>query len=339
MEVFFAPNNLKLMIRQLLNRVFEITHGILLTLVFAGAVIVGLYIYQNRWEEVSELPVIREITGNYQQGLQSIGGLSGLALERYETGGFKSSDAGPGAQLPRIARAWDSGDILRKLRFSKSKMRQARVFTRYIDQHAESALRDMLLHRVPASIKLAQALLESRAGQSGLARNTNNHFGIKARPNTNARRKIRERRYADLQNHEFISVSPAIGAWRFHDDNTYDRFETYRTVADSYARHTQLLTRSCTLGHTGCYAWIWKAYPPGQECDIRQAATSFYHRSGIAADDFFDGDTQVPYYAACAAGLKMAGYATSPTYHKKITYIIETYELWRFDLALLKALE
>jgi flagellum-specific peptidoglycan hydrolase FlgJ len=325
------------MLRQFLTGMFEVTHGIMLTLLFAGAVIMGLYVYQNRWDEVSELPVIREMTGNYQQGLQAIGGLSGLALQRYENTGAHTPDLQAG--LPDLARAWKAADVLQKLRFSKSKTRQAKVFTRYIDAHAETALRDMLLHRVPASIKLAQALLESRAGQSDLARNTNNHFGIKARPNAEARQKIRERRYADLHNYEFIPVSPAIGAWRFHDDNTYDRFETYQRVADSYARHTQLLTRDCTLGNTGCYAWIWSAYLPGQEHDIREAAAGFYHRSGIAATDFFDGKTEVPYYAACAAGLKMAGYATSPTYHKKITYLIETYELWRFDLALLKAFE
>lgn len=327
------------MLRQFLAGIFEVTHGIMLTLLFAGAVIVGLFVYQNRWAEVSKLPVIMEITGNYRHGLQAIGGLSGLALERYERGDLRVFGADMGNQLHQMARAWDANAILQKLSFSKAKMRQAEVFTQYIDQHAETALRDMLRHRVPASIKLAQALLESRAGQSGLVRNTNNHFGIKARPGAAARRKIRARRYADLRNSEFIPVAPAIGAWRFHDDNTYDRFETYQSVADSYARHTQLLTRGCTLGHTGCYDWIWRAYPPGQEHDIREAAAAFYHRSGIAATDFFDGHTKVPYYAACAAGLKMAGYATSPTYHKKITYIIETYELWRFDLALLKAFE
>ena len=31
----------------------------------------------------------------------------------------------------------------------------------------------------------------------------------------------------------------------------------------------------------------------------------------------------------------MSGYATSATYHKKLFYLIETYELWRFDLDLI----
>jgi len=33
----------------------------------------------------------------------------------------------------------------------------------------------------------------------------------------------------------------------------------------------------------------------------------------------------------------MAGYATSPTYHRKLAYLIDTYELWRFDADLIRA--
>ena len=35
----------------------------------------------------------------------------------------------------------------------------------------------------------------------------------------------------------------------------------------------------------------------------------------------------------------MAGYATSKTYHQKLWYLIDTYELWRLDVALLKGME
>lgn len=331
------------MLSGIVGGAFQALNALVMTLLALAAIVFGLYIYQNHWSEYARLPIIKEITGNYQQGLAAIGGLSGGTLQRFlTTEGDVLLSERPAGQvvLPsEVSTSWTKAAILNKLQFSRAKQKQAQYFTTYIKANAPAAMRDMLYHKVPASIKLAQALLESSAGRSKLARSTNNHFGIKARPNARARQKIRERRYADLHNHEFIPVAPAIGAWRFHDDNTYDRFETYETVGDSYARHTQLLTRDCTFGRTGCYAWIWAAYPPGQEHDIREAAAAFYHRSGIAATDFFDGDTRVPYYAACAAGLKMAGYATSPTYHKKITYLIETYELWRFDLALLKAFE
>lgn len=49
----------------------------------------------------------------------------------------------------------------------------------YIKQFSRIAQSEMERAGVPASIKLAQAILESNAGQSTLAREANNHFGIK----------------------------------------------------------------------------------------------------------------------------------------------------------------
>jgi flagellum-specific peptidoglycan hydrolase FlgJ len=331
------------MLRGIVGGAFQALNALVMTLLALAAIVFGLYIYQNHWSEYAQLPIIKEITGNYQQGLTAIGGLSGGTLQRFLTieGEVLLSERPAGEVIlpSEVATSWTKAAILDKLKFSRAKRKQAEYFTTYIEANAPAAMRDMLYHKVPASVKLAQALLESSAGRSKLARSTNNHFGIKARPNAAARSKIKARQYAALRNDEFIPVPPAVGAYRFHDDHTYDRFETYKQVSDSYARHTQLLTRSCTKARKGCYAWIWQEFTPGKHHDIREAAQRFEPVSGIPAEAFFDGDTYLPYYAACAAGLKMAGYATSPTYHKKITYIIETYELWRFDLDLLKSLE
>lgn len=49
----------------------------------------------------------------------------------------------------------------------------------YIKQYRDLAVEEMKKYRIPASITLAQGLLESGAGQSTLARKSNNHFGIK----------------------------------------------------------------------------------------------------------------------------------------------------------------
>lgn len=49
----------------------------------------------------------------------------------------------------------------------------------YIKQYRDLAVKEMKKYRIPASITLAQGLLESGAGQSTLARKSNNHFGIK----------------------------------------------------------------------------------------------------------------------------------------------------------------
>lgn len=49
----------------------------------------------------------------------------------------------------------------------------------YISQYKEIAISEMHKTGIPASIKMAQALLESGAGRSTLAQKANNHFGIK----------------------------------------------------------------------------------------------------------------------------------------------------------------
>lgn len=49
----------------------------------------------------------------------------------------------------------------------------------YITKYKEIAIRQQKLHGVPASITLAQGILESGAGNSVMAKRSNNHFGIK----------------------------------------------------------------------------------------------------------------------------------------------------------------
>jgi glycosyltransferase involved in cell wall biosynthesis len=51
--------------------------------------------------------------------------------------------------------------------------------TEYVEAYKEIAISEMHAYGIPASIKLAQAILESGSGNSRLARDANNHFGIK----------------------------------------------------------------------------------------------------------------------------------------------------------------
>jgi flagellum-specific peptidoglycan hydrolase FlgJ len=53
------------------------------------------------------------------------------------------------------------------------------VYGNYIKTYHKTALQQQKKYRIPASIILAQAILESSAGQSFLALGGNNHFGIK----------------------------------------------------------------------------------------------------------------------------------------------------------------
>lgn len=51
----------------------------------------------------------------------------------------------------------------------------------YIQKFAPYAVEEMEKYKIPASITLAQGLLETGGGQSRLAREGNNHFGIKCK--------------------------------------------------------------------------------------------------------------------------------------------------------------
>jgi LysM repeat protein len=56
---------------------------------------------------------------------------------------------------------------------------QNEAYNDYIQKYKKLAIKEMERAGIPASIKLAQAILESNAGRSDLARRANNHFGIK----------------------------------------------------------------------------------------------------------------------------------------------------------------
>lgn len=87
----------------------------------------------------------------------------------------------------------------------------------YIDQYKDLAIAEMLKHNIPASITLAQGLLESGAGTSDLARKSNNHFGIKC--------------------HDWIGATTS-----YTDDRPNECFRVYRDVYESYEDHSKFLT-------------------------------------------------------------------------------------------------
>lgn len=86
----------------------------------------------------------------------------------------------------------------------------------YIRKYAPVAVREMYRSGVPASITLAQGLLESRYGQSDLAVKGNNHFGIKC--------------------HDWT------GKKMYHDDDRRGEcFRVYGTADESFSDHSDFL--------------------------------------------------------------------------------------------------
>lgn len=75
----------------------------------------------------------------------------------------------------------------------------------YADKYAEYAMEQMRRYGIPASVTLAQGILESSNGQSRLALNENNHFGIKATPDWIAQggRYAENGRHAQIRTYQY----------------------------------------------------------------------------------------------------------------------------------------
>lgn len=89
---------------------------------------------------------------------------------------------------------------------------------KYIDDFKDIAKENMKQHGIPASITLAQGILESGVGQGSLSRRANNHFGIKCHKEW---------------------TGPSV---RHDDDSAQECFRKYEDPADSYRDHSLFLT-------------------------------------------------------------------------------------------------
>lgn len=139
----------------------------------------------------------------------------------------------------------------------------------YIKNYSASAVREMQRSKVPASITLAQGMLESDYSRSKLAKESKNHFGIKCGKDW-------------------------IGDKVYHDDDMKDDcFRKYESVEESYADHSDFLSK-------------------------RERYASLFN-------------LQTTDYKGWAQGLKKAGYATDPNYATRLIKIIEDNNLARFD--------
>ena len=87
----------------------------------------------------------------------------------------------------------------------------------YIENYKEIAMIEMVDYKIPASITLAQGILESGNGNSELAKKSNNHFGIKCHKSWTGKRTYHD------------------------DDEKGECFRVYDSPADSYRDHSIFL--------------------------------------------------------------------------------------------------
>lgn len=140
----------------------------------------------------------------------------------------------------------------------------------YIERYSDLAVAEMYRSGIPASITLAQGLLESGYGLSELAVKGNNHFGIKCHSGWNGKKMYHD------------------------DDRRGECFRVYDDPQQSYADHSDFLR------YRDRYAFLF--------------------------------DYEITDYRSWAHGLKSAGYATDPSYARKLITLIEEYSLYEFDV-------
>lgn len=107
--------------------------------------------------------------------------------------------------------------IILSAMFSNAQMKTTRK--EYIIEYKDVAIKEMKRSGIPASITLAQGILESDNGNSTLATKANNHFGIKCHNGWTGK------------------------TYRHDDDKPNECFRKYKNANDSYRDHSDFLTK------------------------------------------------------------------------------------------------
>lgn len=147
----------------------------------------------------------------------------------------------------------------------------------YIERYAPMAVEQQRLHGIPASITLAQGLLESAAGRSTLATEGNNHFGIKCHKSWTGPTMLRD------------------------DDAPDECFRVYASAAESFTDHSLFLAKGrryaslFDLDPTDYRAWATGLSAAGYATDpnyaprliaiIEQYSLFVYDRPGATVED------------------------------------------------------
>ncbi len=139
--------------------------------------------------------------------------------------------------------------------YTKAQLKKLKKQRAYVDRFVNVAQVEMKKYGIPASIKLAQGLIETNAGESRLSTKNNNHFGMKC----------------------FSKKCKKGHCSNFTDDSHKDFFRTYKSAWVSYRSHSKMLSGNKRYKHLFKLApvdykgWAKGLYKAGYATDKRYA--------------------------------------------------------------------
>ena len=130
--------------------------------------------------------------------------------------------------LPLLAQTLTPQEIAKKAAAEKAKK------LAYAKKYSWLAIEEMRRTGIPASIKLAQAIIESNSGTSTLAIEANNHFGMKCGKDWTGKTMSRVDDDRDAKGYLIESC-----------------FQSYNSIRESYMRHSDLLLNPAKMDRYG----------------------------------------------------------------------------------------
>ena len=169
--------------------------------------------------------------------------------------------------------------FLSLLAFSEASAQTRQTKEEYIDRYKNIAIDHMERYGIPASITMAQGILESDSGNSNLARKSNNHFGIKCKKDWTGERVYH------------------------NDDAPNECFRKYDSVEDSYLDHAEFLDKSPRYDSLFAYsATDYRSWARGLKAAGYATAKDYAERLIKLIEDnklyLLDQDNGVQLYAA-----------------------------------------
>ncbi len=194
----------------------------------------------------------------------------------------------------------------------RRKSKQERI-EQYVEENWEAAVRTQQSSGIPASITLAQAIIEGNAGFSPLAVKYHNHFGVKC-----GNRHGSEGWWSGGCKMYPVKSGHCV---RRTDDDHCDKFRIYRSRQESFNSHASLLTQ-------GRYIVLFKSKPLSWS-ELEQSGRG---KNADDADEWWRArkNWKNP-RLRFVYGLDALGYATDPDYADKLLGTIEDYDLGRYD--------